>query len=423
MFSLRTRRRAAAGFAIALIGLLAETASAATTHHVTSAVDDGMPGTLRYEIVHAAAGDSVDFQLLGCPCTITLTSGAISVYLPITIVGLGSTELTVSGNNSDRIFLVAATGGTRISGMELKDGIQAGGGAIAAFGDTTLVDIAFRHNRSFGLVGDDSFFGNGGALFVDSAATASVSSSTFEDNSAGPGNFAGAIDGEGAVHISDSAFVDNEANMCGAVSLAGASTVENSTFDANRTIGDSFYPSSGSGGAICTWTSGVSIVNSTIANNGATRAGGGLVAFIPATLANSVVADNVAPGGPDISGAIISKGFNLVSNRSGSSGYRNSACMGLGDFPADLPEQEPDLSPLHTVGRLSLLTPNPASPLIDAISVGGGPCDGFDVPSFDARGVARPYGTKADIGAVEFIPDDDRIFCDGLEGVACTALR
>lgn len=419
MLSTRARRRVLIGLAMILVNVVTESAFAAAIRHITSTADDGTSGTLRYEIARANAGDTVDFQLSDCPCTVTLASGAISLYLPITIIGPGSRQLSISGNNNDRIFYVAAKG-TTITGLELRDGIQAGGGAIATFGDITLVDIAFRHNRSFGSVGEDTFVGNGGAVYVDPNVVATISQSVFEDNSAGPYGSAGAIDGEGSVQISGSAFVGNEGHMCGAVSLADSSKIENSTFVGNRTIGTGL----GSGGAICTWTDDILVVNSTIAKNFADRRGGGITALMPFSMANTVVANNVAPIGADISGSIFSQGYNLVSNRSGSSGYHTSACADYGEFPADLPEQDPSLSPLHITiaGSLPVLSPNPESPLINAISIGG-PCVGFDVPSRDARGITRPQGMKADIGAVEFIPDDDRVFCDAFESVTCAALH
>jgi predicted outer membrane repeat protein len=426
MFSKGTSQHTIVGcFAIVLIGLVSQAVFAATTRHVNTLSDDGTPGSFRYEIAHAMAGDTINFQLTGCPCTIMLTSGAISLYRPITITGPGSTQLAISGNNNDRIFYVAAKGTTSISGLELRDGIQAGGGAIVAFGDMALSDIAFRHNRSSGLVGDNSYFGSGGALYVVTNVSVSVAASLFENNSAGSEYYGGAITSSGTLHIRDSTFIGNEADMCGAVMLAGDSTITNSTFTDNQTIGDVGAPGSGWGGAICVWNGDVSIINSTIADNAASREGGGIAAPTKFRLANSVVANNAAPVGPDISGAIASKGYNLVSNRDDSSGYRTSACTGPGDSPADLPEQDPNLSPLHidAISKLPVFTPNPRSPLVDTIVVGGASCDGFNVPPRDARGVTRPYGTKADIGAVEFIPDDDRIFCDGIEGAACVALH
>src|ERR1700759_159462 len=90
--------------------LLAGNSVAGSLHHVTSNADDNSEGTLRYEVEHAADGDTVDFQLSDCPCEITLSQGEIDLNKYISIVGLGVDKLTISGNFTNRIFNVDSPG-------------------------------------------------------------------------------------------------------------------------------------------------------------------------------------------------------------------------------------------------------------------------------------------------------------------------
>jgi len=81
----------------------------AATLTVTN-TDDSGAGSLRQAILDAAAGDTVDFNLSGCPCTITLTSGELIIDKSLTIQGPGASQLTVSGGNGSRVFNAARAG-------------------------------------------------------------------------------------------------------------------------------------------------------------------------------------------------------------------------------------------------------------------------------------------------------------------------
>src|SRR4051812_25199962 len=76
---------------------------------VTSLLDNGMPGTLRYGIAAASSGETIDFDpdLSG---TIRLSRGELVVDKSLTIEGPGADRLAISGHRSDRIFHVAAGG-------------------------------------------------------------------------------------------------------------------------------------------------------------------------------------------------------------------------------------------------------------------------------------------------------------------------
>jgi uncharacterized repeat protein (TIGR03803 family) len=146
------------------------------TDTVTSTADSG-PGTLRTVIAGASAGDTINFSV-GLGPTITLTSGEILINKNLTITGPGSTNLTVSGNSSSRIFFIS-TGTVSITGLTLADGLAqggnggntnlgGGGGGAAGMGgavyinnaNVTLTDVTFNDNQAIGGSGGTSSSGS-----------------------------------------------------------------------------------------------------------------------------------------------------------------------------------------------------------------------------------------------------------------------
>ena len=72
---------------------------------VTNTNDSGA-GSLRQAIADAMPGDTINFDLSGCPCTIMLTSGELVINKDLTITGPGANLLTISGNNASRVFFI-----------------------------------------------------------------------------------------------------------------------------------------------------------------------------------------------------------------------------------------------------------------------------------------------------------------------------
>ena len=85
---------------------------------------------------------------------------------------------------------------------------------------------------------------------------------------------------------------------------------------------------------------------------------------------------------------------------------------------------DPKLSSLMVSrpGGLPVLIPALDSPAVNAISIGSKSCDGKEVSPTDQRGIRRPVGGRADIGAIEVTADEDRLLCDGFEGFFCKTL-
>ena len=105
------------------------------------------------------------------------------------------------------------------------------------------------------------------------------------------------------------------------------------------------------------------------------------------SLGNTIVARNTALGGPDVFGTFTSQGNNLIGNMSGGSGFVTS----------DKTVPDPQLGPLADNGGQTMTRALlPGSPAIDVANAALA-----SAPTKDQRGVVRPQGAAADIGAFE----------------------
>jgi hypothetical protein len=119
------------------------------------------------------------------------------------------------------------------------------------------------------------------------------------------------------------------------------------------------------------------------------------------TLGNSIIAANHAQQAPDISGSLITRGYNLIQDFTGASfvdpqnlHFTDQQVKQFSDLYID-PILRKNGGPTLTLALLS------GSPAIDAIPSDA--CDLILVPT-DQRGVKRPQGSGCDIGAYEYQP-------------------
>jgi len=191
------------------------------------------------------------------PQTITfspaLIGGTITVGTPLTITagmtisGLGPNLLTVSGGNNTFIFDVESGAATvTISGLTLANGNSAGNPGAAILSQSPLT------------VNSVTFTGNNAGAIATSAASLTVTNSTFYNNPAYEG---------GGINVS-----------------AGTVVVTNSTFYGNS--------ASISGGAIFNYQGNVTVNNSTISGNSSPNGGGIVNNGGTVNLNNSIVAGN-----------------------------------------------------------------------------------------------------------------------------------
>ena len=161
-----------------------------------------------------AAGDGAD--VIGLTGDITLSAALPKIESQITIEGGGH---TISGNERFRIFLVAANGNLTVKEMTLTKGKARDGATICVPGeaDTDNDGGAICNHGKLNVV-DSEFLDNsadlGGAIFNEgSRAEATVAASVFTNNSA---RFGGAIYGtDGTITITASEFTSNRAGEKG----------------------------------------------------------------------------------------------------------------------------------------------------------------------------------------------------------------
>jgi hypothetical protein len=351
------------------MGALAIQPAAAATIAVTNTNDAG-PGSLRHAIASAAWGDTVDVQLSGCPCTITLTSGEIVIDKTLTLVGPGANMFTVSGNNASRIFRVESGVTVDISGVTLTHGNVNDdvGGAIV----------------------------NAGALYVARStivASAAITSTVLTN---GGGIYNGAV-----LVVTESTIAGNTAAYGGGIYNLGYLYVINSTISSNEAFagGGGIYFSNAFGQA--------TVYNSTIAANASTNGAPGIHLTQPNY--NTYVRNTIVAGGnpgeinfSDVQGLFVSQGFNLIGVAEGNTGFTQATDLrGTSAAPLD-----PVLGPLQDNGGP---TPThallPGSPAIDKGHFNIDPFT-FNPIKHDQRGMPLPIDDPAIPNAAESMGED-----------------
>jgi hypothetical protein len=367
--------------ALAVIGLLSALAGAqAATINVTNLNNSGA-GSLRQAIASANSGDTIQVFLLG---TINLTSG-LTIDKSLNITGTGRTLIVARASGAPNFRVLTITAGTvDIRSLTISNGRCA--------------------SNEFG----------GGGISISSAANVFLSYVTVSDNDAN-GYTGGGIDNNGGtVSLFDCTISGNQATIGGGLANNGGAgaptmTLTNCTV-VNNTASNTSTTAGGAGG-IDNFNGILTVRNSTIAGNSATTnaasGGGGGISNTSAGetstvhLGNTIVSGNASNQlGPDLRGAFISDGYNLIRIKDGSTGL-GSAGDQLGTASAPV---NADLGSLRdNGGPVDTRAPSSTSAAIDQGKTMGA--------ANDARGRARPYdnpaipnvagGDGSDIGAVE----------------------
>ena len=275
---------------------------------VTTCADSGA-GSLRDAVWGAASGATIHFAVT-CT-TITLTSGPIVLQADLTVTGPGAGSLAVSGAGSSQIFTLANGTNVSISGLTLRDGHAAIGGAI---GDTATDNVTLT-------VTSCTLTGNTGAAFVLGGV---------------PHGMGGAIGIYGTTTIVGSTLSGNMATFGGAILNQGPLSVIDSTVSGNSALGAA-GPPFGGGGILAdnfTGSGSILITGSTVSGNTAAIGGGMSILGDAAITDSTVVGNNVLPGGssPFAVGGIesfngtMTIGASIVADNTGATA---ASCLGI----------------------------------------------------------------------------------------------
>jgi predicted outer membrane repeat protein len=279
---------------------------------VTNTLDSGA-GSLRAVVVAAHNGDTVVFDSSLEGKTITLTSGEILIKHSITITGFDDRNVTISGNNTSRIFELSSRTKpiVTMSGVTISNGYANGpnrgdgdGGAILNEGTLTCNKCTLSNNVAPG----------GSAIHNDGTLT--VNNCTLQGNSGGSDT--GAIVNNFSLTVTNSKFSDNSVDgiwNLGTVSVTGSIFSNNregisNLGPATTTViingctlsGNHFYAIDNFGSATLT------VRNSTLSNNSSPVDGGGIyVNGGTVTVTGCTLTGNVAgaAGGSTSSGGAI----------------------------------------------------------------------------------------------------------------------
>jgi len=345
--------------------------------------NDAGPGSLREAVLIAGPNEAIYFapNVVG---VITLTSGEIVIAKSRRINGPGAKVLTVSGNNASRILHLTG-GASQMYGLRLANGHTTGGGGGIDLEIGTYVSLDRCAIEGCYAQGNELVSAGGGAIAVVNA-TAVLEDCTLSGNST--------PDYGGGIYL------------YGGVSRA---SLLNCTISGNRTLGS--FSDYGGGGIFSINGSTLDLFNCTIANNSSLTAGGGIwKAFNgTATLHDTLVAGNTAPGGPDCYGSFVSAGHNLIGNSSGSTGF---GAIG------DQLNKNPQLAPLADYGGPTLTHALfTTSPAVDAGNGSGATDQRGKLRPFDFPSVGNATGNGSDIGAFEVNPPEASIGLVGNQAV------
>lgn len=293
-------------------------------------------------------------------------------------------NVVITGNAGQGIF--NRSGFLQMTGGRVSD--NAGRGIWQQAGGSRLERVRITGNTGGGLllfqgtstVTGSTISGNsavvGGGVYNVRGARITITKSTISGNNAtGPG---------GGIYNEDDPF-----GRVGAGVRLVNSTVSGNTAETGGGIETEFRGSSS-----------LLLTNTTVTANSARTLGGGIRQFgggdpgeFAAFLQNSIVAENTAPTGPDLSGSFDATS-NLIGDASGSD-VTNTRGNQVGRVPPHPGLIDPRLGPLASNGGLTATHALLAgSPALDTASAAF-------CPGKDQRGVTRPQGTGCDVGSFE----------------------
>ena len=337
---------------------------------IVSNSGDSGPGSLRSALSSAFNGETISFDPTLNGATITLSSGNLVVSgLTVEIDATSLAEgVSLSGNNSSRIFLVSGTSNVTLRNLRIRDGqaFEGNGGAVFLAGGN-LQMVGCTVSNCFATY-------NAGGIYLAFGTTATFDRCRVVANSASNLGYGGGF------------FV------------AGAA----STLIRNCLISGNSNPF---GGGIYTSTSSPVITNCTIQGN----SGGGLRNDFNAdpVITNSIIWGNTNTGNTasqqikNTNGSNPTLSHSLVQGASGSASFADgdSTVWASGSLNGETLGNDPKFasaipasSAPHSGGDLRLLSASPA------LNIGNNLAD---VGSLDLAGTQRIKSSFVDFGSFE----------------------
>lgn len=354
---------------------------------VVSTADNGA-GSLRTALNTVCTDGTVNFSDTLAGQTITLRSGPLTLAKNVTIDASAAPGASISGNNTDRVFIVNTGTTATLRNLTITNGYgwQLAGG-ILNNGSLTLDHATVTNNTMATDAGD--YWQGGGGIYNGDGATLNLIDSTVSHNQAGwsgGGIYSFFNTTNTIVRSTISGNVSNDVG--GGIRSLGNFTIIDSTISGNTATG-------WHGGAIFQTDGNITIMNSTIANNIAPdwapstffigQFGGGFVPTL--TLTNTIITGNqwyacekFASG---TVGNVISGGHNVVQDDS-----CNPAASDVIVWDALIGPLTDNSGPTFTHALL------PGSPAIDT-------ADDALCSATDQRGITRPQGMHCDVGSFE----------------------
>ena len=322
--------------------------------------------TLRAAIAESnatAATDAIIFDI-PVPATITLTLGELQITNPVGIFGRGARQLTIQRTTTPnfsnfRVFYI--TSSTQMRGLTIKNGnsFTSGGGILAA-ADVNLYDVAITGNNARS---------GGGIAFQASQESHSIMERCLINSNTASAQGGGMYIGAGTYP-----------------------TVKSSTFTNNSAV---------TGGAVANY-GGLTLASDTIARNLASQGGSSILSGTGGSVAiiNTIIGPDIAQTVTSVEGSFNSRGFNIITNSTGSSGWTND------DQVTTNNAIDPLLGNLADNGgqtdSMALLSGSPAINRGDDCAVLFA-CPGYTMfeTAYDQRKFRRVAGGLTDIGAYE----------------------
>nr|WP_047817032.1 choice-of-anchor Q domain-containing protein [Rhodopirellula islandica] len=307
---------------------LREAIQASNSNAIVNA--DTVPGDLTAtEIDRITFADGLSTILLGSELEVTESLQ----------IALGdSSGQTIGGGNVSRIFAINASAGEAVivdvSGLTLQDGLAESGGAIfvGSGQSLSLTNVTLTGNTA---TGDDADMG-GGALAID-GGNVTITDSTITGNVAnGVSGSGGGILNQGTLTVAGGQISGNTANRAGGgiEATAGSSTTLTDVLMELNVAGPDGSAAPGNGGALHLSGDGnAEISGGTIRDNTAALEGGGLWNNTGTmTVDGTILTGNVASGdaADDGGGAIFNNGGTLTVSNATISGNAADGTLGSG---------------------------------------------------------------------------------------------